>query len=127
MISPHIDQKIKNVFGLFKDPNKNDQDQRIYAEIYGYIHDEMIRFVEDNISDEEMKDLGERITAIEKKEEESIDRFSQVYPLIIRSLMNIPNCEYRLYKRLDYFVSNLFIDSIKNKPQRNNKDESNRS
>ena len=124
MISPYIDHKIKNIFSLFKDPNKKDQDQRIYVEIYGLLHDEMIRFVEDNINDEEMKALGERITAIEKKEE-SLDRFSQIYPLIIKSLMNIPNYEYRLYKRLDYFVSNLFIDNIKDNLQRNNQDESN--
>ena len=124
MISPYIDHKIKNIFSIFKDPNKKDQDQRIYVEIYGLLHDEMIRFVEDNINDEEMKALGERITAIEKKEE-SLDRFSQIYPLIIKSLMNIPNYEYRLYKRLDYFVSNLFIDNIKDNLQRNNQDESN--
>ncbi|KKP69636.1 hypothetical protein A2X44_03720 [candidate division CPR3 bacterium GWF2_35_18] len=118
MISIYIDRKIKDKFGLFLNPANQIQDHKKYIEIYGLVHDEIIRFVEDHINDKEFLSLSQRIIEIEEKEASSLDRFSQAYPLIIKSLMNIPDYEYRLYKRLDYFISNLYFDKLKN---RNNK------
>src|SRR3989339_92935 len=118
MISIYIDRKIKDKFGLFLNPANQIQDHKKYIEIYGLVHDEIIRFVEDHINDKEFLSLSQRIIEIEEKEASSLDRFSQAYPLIIKSLMNIPDYEYRLYKRLDYLISNLYFDKLKN---RNNK------
>lgn len=122
MISHYIDKKIKDLFGLFADPTKKQYDQKLYKQIYGAVHDEMIRFVEDNIEKKDYEELERQIVTIEEKKIDNTDKFAQIYPLFIKSLMNIPDHEYRLHKRLDYYVTNLYFESMKN--PRKKKDES---
>ena len=115
MISDYIDHQIKDLFGLFKDPQQKERDTKLYAQIFGAIHDEMIRFLEDHLSKKELEILEDKIAEIEQKEGKPEERLSRIYPLILLSLVDLPDHNYRLYKRIDYFVSNLYLDTVNKK------------
>jgi len=97
----NLDEHIKKRFQLFEDKRPKEEDDKIYDKVYSFCLNEMIVFVGQNVSKDEMDRLNKKLDAEDPK-----NAFLEV-------LEGVPMAKLRLEARLKYFVDQLLLDSLK--------------
>lgn len=95
-----IDEHIKARFQLFQGKRQIEEDQKIYDKVYALVLNEMILFVGQNVSKEDMDKLSNRLDSEDPK------------TVFLDTMSTIPRVKPRLEARLKYFVDQLVLDSI---------------
>jgi len=101
-----LDAKVREKFNLFTGLRPADEDQKMYDKIMGMCFDEMIRFLSENLNEEQENSLVDELSKAgsdEDKQKIMTNYFSKVNNA--RSKFNI---------RIDLFLNNLLMKSIKN-------------
>lgn len=106
MSSFNLDEHIKSRFQLFEGKRSKEEDEKIYDKVYSLCLNEMILFVGQNISKDEMDTFTKKLDTEDPKS------------AFLAALENVPLVKLRLEARLKYFVDQLLVDSLKKKNQR---------
>jgi len=99
----YIENKIKKIFRLFDGERNLKEDKKLYKKLINLCFDEVIAFLEDNLSENEKENL---LIELDKKSGKEV---------ISKYLQKIPDYKFKLDKRLDYFLNNLLYLAIKEK------------
>jgi hypothetical protein len=110
-----LDKKIKKKFRLFEGIRSEDEDKKIYDKIYELCFDEMVLFLTENLESDELKKFEKELKHLRGGRTDSSDggQENEVIALLLNNLRKIDNYRFRLDKRLDYFLNNLLISSLK--------------
>lgn len=106
MTAFNLDEHIKNRFQLFEGKRSREEDEKIYDKVYSLCLNEMILFVGQNVSKDELDNLTKKLDTEDPKN------------VFLAVLENVPLAKLRLETRLKYFVDQLLVDSLKKKNQR---------
>jgi len=98
-----LDRHIKTRFQLFEDKRPKEEDEKIYDKVYSLCLNEMIVFVGQNVSKDEMERLSKKLDSEDPK------------TAFLEVLEGVPMAKLRLEARLKYFVDQLLLDSLKHK------------
>lgn len=107
IIFEHIDQKIKDLFKLYSGVRPRDKDEHIYEKVMSLVFDEIVEFVSQNLSEDEVKNL------LKDGPDKSNSEVEEKLMLLGRYMKKIPDCEFRLTARLDHFINRLHYLSVK--------------
>jgi len=99
----NIDYKIKKTFRLFDGKRNIKEDKKLYQKLIDLCFDEVIAFLEDNLSENAKENLVKEL-----------DNNGGI-EVLLKYLQKIPNFKFKLDKRLDYFLNNLLYLTIKDK------------
>ena len=108
----YLDQRIKERFQLYKGVRSQKEDDEIYVKIYEACLAEVFLFVEDNLEEFELRALERELKLIKKSDPDVIYK---TYSGIINRLAQVPDGAYKLDRRLDHFINNMLIKSLKKK------------
>ncbi len=89
-----------------------EEDLELYRKIYLEIYKETLKFLEENLNQQEQDQIRWEIMKLEKESDSSQDKFFKVYTVILKHLVKIPDVNYRLDRRLDHFINNLLMSSL---------------
>lgn len=107
-----LDMRIRERFRIFKGFRTENEDLELYRRIYVEIYRECLKFLEENLNEQQQDNIRWDITKTEKEDESPQDRFIKVYTLILKHLVKIEDVNYRLDRRLDHFINNLLLSSL---------------
>lgn len=95
-----LDKHIKTRFQLFQGKRSEDTDRKIYDKVYAHCLSEMLVFVAENTTKEELDKISKRLDS---------EAPETVLP---EALEKIPLAKTRLNARLLYFVNQLLLDTL---------------
>lgn len=107
-----IDNLIKNRFKLFVGVRSQKEDEEIYAKVYELCFDEIVQFVEENLKKAELEDLTHKLEELKGSEDDNVNAAGL---MVTEALKTVPNHRFKLYHRLEYFVDQLLINTLRNK------------
>lgn len=129
----NIDVKIIKKFSLFEGKRSLEEDQKIFNKIYSLCFDEMVRFLLENLSEDDLQDLNNELNYVKATShqefilepsgiqtrnqilvgEKHSSSTTETVVLIIKYLSKIENSSFRFEKRLDYLINSLLYLSLK--------------
>lgn len=100
----------KNKFRLFQGLRDKTEDEEIYHKVYELCFDEIVSFSEENLSPKELEEL-----TLELEKLDSNDNQNEAVQVMSKAIAKIPDHSFKLYHRLEYFVDQLLINTLRNK------------
>jgi hypothetical protein len=104
-ISTYIDEQIKSKLGLFTDFRSQEDDQKLYDEAQTLLLAEVIQFIQQN--------QGNNLDISKLDDIISCNNISEALSKVTQELVLIPDWEFRLSKRLTFFLNNWMIERMK--------------
>lgn len=110
----YLDKRIRERFKLFKNLRSKQDDEKLYLEIYNQIFKEMIKFLEENLDFSRMSFLIRELRMIEKGIKSEDKKNGAAYDALFRYLSSVPDVLFKLDRRIDHFINNLYVRSMDN-------------
>lgn len=105
----NIDMLIKSRYRLFQGIRSLEEDGKMYEKIYALCLPEITGFIEENLDEDRVMALVFQIESMEKKDQTD----QKVVEVLLEAIEEIPDYRFRLYHRLEYFLDDLLLNSVK--------------
>ncbi len=113
LMNTSIDRRIKNRFQIYAGVRSREEDDALYYRIYAEVYKEILRFIEEQLDKKTLETIRKEIEKIDIIKGEPLLTFKKTYSIILRNLPEEKEFRYRLDRRVDHFINNLLITTIK--------------
>lgn len=103
-----IHNKICSLFNIKTGARSDKEDDELLIKVYSEVFNEVLVFLDKNL------DMSRRSLLIKQLELEdsksATPNYDVINDIIFTYLTAIPEVKYRLYKRIDHFINNMYLD-----------------